>query len=447
MPKKTITSYRCVECGALVNSWSGKCPYCSQWGTLIEEQRRIHPEKERNIGEMPEPLAVRDIKPPERVSSGLAELDRVLGGGWVPGSVVLVGGEPGVGKSTLLLQACGAMAGQKQDVLYVSGEESFSQVALRATRLGASGDELKILGENDISNALQHAGHGYSLLVFDSVQSFSMEGISGFPGSPAQVRGVASRIIETAKSGNVPAVIVGHITKQGSLAGPKLLEHMVDAVLLFAGERTSPYRLLRSTKNRFGATDELGVFEMREKGLFPVADPSRLYWNGESVMAPGVAMGVVLEGARPFVAEIQSLVAPTPFPYPKRTARGLELGRLQLMLAVLERRCGVSSGGFDVYANVAGGFTLRDPHADLALCMALASAVRDRPLPPDCCFIGEVGLAGEIRPVGLTPLRIREAKRLGFSKVLVSPSDEQFPDGIKILKVGHLKDALEVMSL
>jgi DNA repair protein RadA/Sms len=392
------------------------------------------------------PSGIGDISIPVRSSCGIGEFDRVLGGGLVPGTVTLLGGEPGIGKSTLLLQACAAMASRGQSVLYVSGEESLSQVALRAGRIGGGdGGHLGIISAVPIEDSLGSVP-GMSVAVFDSVQSFTSDDGGGFQGTPTQVRSVAQKIIETSKSEGVPAVIVGHITKQGSIAGPKLLEHMVDVVLMFAGDRSSPYRLLRSTKNRFGSTDELGVFEMSDKGLSPVQDPSRLFWSTAGDPVSGVAMGVIMEGSRPFVAEIQALVAPTPFPYPKRTARGVDAGRLQLMLAVLDRRCGISSGSLDVFVNVAGGLTVKDPHADLSLCMAVASAAIDSPLPSDCCFIGEVGLAGEIRPAVRTPLRIREAGRLGFKRVMISRYEtDEMPEGVGLIRVGNLKEALKVM--
>jgi len=287
---------------------------------------------------------------------------------------------------------------------------------------------------------------GCSVAVFDSVQSFTAEDGGGFPGTPSQVRAVAQKIIERSKAASVPSVIIGHITKQGSIAGPKLLEHMVDVVLMFTGDRSSPYRLLRSYKNRFGSTDELGVFEMKDRGLVPVQDPSRLFWSSAGDPVSGVAMGVIMEGSRPFVAEVQALVAPTPFPYPKRTARGIDAGRLQLMLAVLDRRCGISTGSFDVFVNVAGGLSVKDPHADLALCLSVASAALDLPLPADCCFVGEVGLAGEVRPAVRTPLRVREAARLGFKKAMISAFEsDEMPPGVGLVRVRNLKEALKVM--
>ena len=433
----------CDECGFQTPTWSGRCPSCGEWGSLVEMTLSAAPARP---GKRVEPSLISEVGLPERHPSGIAEFDRVLGGGFVPGAVTLLGGEPGVGKSTLLLQACAEMAAAGRKVLYVSGEESLSQVAIRARRIGrGGGGDLGTISSTAIEDSLGFV-EGCSVAVFDSVQSFTAEDGGGFPGTPSQVRAVAQKIIERSKAASVPSVIIGHITKQGSIAGPKLLEHMVDVVLMFTGDRSSPYRLLRSYKNRFGSTDELGVFEMKDRGLVPVQDPSRLFWSSAGDPVSGVAMGVIMEGSRPFVAEVQALVAPTPFPYPKRTARGIDAGRLQLMLAVLDRRCGISTGSFDVFVNVAGGLSVKDPHADLALCLSVASAALDLPLPADCCFVGEVGLAGEVRPAVRTPLRVREAARLGFKKAMISAFEsDEMPPGVGLVRVRDLKEALKVM--
>jgi len=442
--KKKIL-YQCAECGFVTTAWSGKCPACESWGSLEAVESKDAPGVRDSVSA---PVGIADIKAPARLSSGMDELDRVLGGGWVEGAVVLVAGEPGIGKSTLLLQTCGFLAERGEKVLYVSGEESLSQVALRAKRLGVVADGLRIAAGTEVDDILAQQIADSALVVFDSVQALSSKGLPGFPGTPSQVRAVALKAVEFAKSGNVPVVLVGHINKEGLIAGPKLLEHMVDTVLLFSGEGPSAYRMLRATKNRFGATDEVGLFEMKEKGLFPVADPSRLYWSALDRALPGVAMAVTLEGSRPFVAEIQALTSATPYPYPKRTARGFENGRLQLMLAVLERRCGLATASLDVYVNVAGGLSIRGPHADLALCLAVASAAKDKVLPEDFCCIGEVGLAGEVRPVPRTALRVREAKRLGFRHVLMSRKEDEIPaDGVQAHRVSTLGEALKVMGL
>jgi DNA repair protein RadA/Sms len=391
------------------------------------------------------PIASVSVLPEERISSGIDELDRVLGGGWIRGGVVLLGGEPGVGKSTLLLQACASMAGAGRRVLYISGEESAGQLALRARRLGIPTGNLDLLCETDLP-AMLAAASGYEFLVIDSVQSFRLDDESGWAGSASQVRNVASMSAELAKREGIPTVMVGHITKQGQIAGPKILEHMVDVVLLFSGERSSSHRLLRAEKNRYGATDELGIFEMSDRGLVPVVDPSRLYWSAASQAISGVAIGVSMEGSRPLAAEIQALSCATPYPYPKRTARGIEVNRLQLLLAVLERRCGIFSRSCDVYVNVAGGLSLQDPSADLSICAALASSLKDVPLAGDMCFIGEIGLAGEVRPASRTHLRIREAARLGFKSAVVSGReriDVKSSQAFSIIKVNSIFQMLE----
>ncbi|MDR0649559.1 MAG: DNA repair protein RadA [Synergistaceae bacterium] len=446
MAKKSAARYLCSECGYMSLTLVGRCPGCGEWGTMSEEAPA--PSGGSAVSRVTaKPIASLDVKPEERVPSGIAELDRVLGGGWVKGGVVLLGGEPGVGKSTLLLQACAFIAKGGHRVLYISGEESAGQLAMRARRLGISEKNVDLLCDADLLSMLEAAA-GYEFLVVDSVQAFRIEGESGWSGSPSQVRNVASRAAMTAKSLSIPMVMVGHITKQGTIAGPKILEHMVDVVLLFSGERNSSHRLLRAEKNRYGATDELGIFEMTEGGLAAVTDPSRMYWGmAGSVGTPGVAAGVSLEGSRPLVAEIQALSCATPFPYPKRTARGIEVNRLQLLLAVLERRCGIFSRNSDVYVNVAGGLSLQDPAADLSICAALASSFRDVALPEGVCFIGEVGLAGEIRPTAKSSLRVREAARLGFKAAVMSARDPaekpEGQDGFLIIKVGSVSAMLE----
>lgn len=452
MAKKSMTRYRCGECGYMSLTMVGKCPGCGAWGTLMEEE----PLRTSKTGQISlsraEPISSVSVASQERIPSGIDELDRVLGGGWVPGGVVLLGGEPGVGKSTLLLQVCAHMAKAGRRVLYISGEESSGQLGLRARRLDISEAKLDLLCEQDIL-AMLEAAKGYEFLVVDSVQSFRIEEESGWAGSLNQVRNVAFRCGEIAKSLEIPTVMVGHITKQGQIAGPKILEHMVDVVLLFSGEKTSSHRLMRAEKNRFGSTEELGIFEMTQKGLFAVRDPSHLYWSARETDVSGVAMGVSLEGSRPLIAEIQALSCSTPFQYPRRTSRGIELNRLQLLLAVLERRCGIFSRTCDVYANVAGGLTLGDPAADLSICAALASSLKDVPIGGNICFIGETGLAGEVRPAAKTGMRLREAARLGFGCAVISgrePDDVLRSSGVEtmeIVRVNTISQMLERLML
>ena len=433
--------YVCADCGYVTTTRTGRCPSCGAWGALGAGSSVPASKKTARA----RVVSAVDVRPPHCLSTGIGELDRVLGGGLVPGGVVLVGGQPGIGKSTLLLQAAGRVAESGASVLYVSGEESEAQVALRAARLGVASDRLMLCCGNELEGALQNL-EGVAFVVLDSVQAMRAEGETGWPGTPNQVRAVAQRMVDAARSAHIPAVLVGHITKDGRLAGPMLLEHMVDTVLVFSGEGYSSYRMLRAVKNRYGSTDELGIFEMREDGLTPVEDKSGLYWNRSDAAVSGVAMTLALEGTTPLAAELQTLAGPTVFPYPRRTARGIELNRFQLLTAVIEKRCGLPCSGHDLYMNVAGGLSLQDPSADLAACAALASALRDVPLRAGSCWLGEVGLAGEVRPVTRLGVRLREAARLGFSCAVVSSRERLeriAPDGtLEIVPVSHLNKAL-----
>ncbi|MDR1875462.1 MAG: DNA repair protein RadA, partial [Synergistaceae bacterium] len=413
--------YVCSNCGFSTVTRTGRCTSCGQWGTLDV----VVPKSGRGGVSRVDVVSAVSVKPPERLSSGIAELDRVLGGGLTPGGVVLIGGQPGIGKSTLLLQAGGLVASGGTPVLYISGEESSAQVALRAQRLGVASENLLLYCGSDLEDALSHlkSTGDVGLLILDSVQAVRAPDEGGWPGTPNQVRAVAQLVVDSARAAQIPAILVGHITKDGRLAGPMLLEHMVDTVLTFSGEGYSSWRMLRAVKNRYGNTDELGVFEMRENGLVAVEDKSGLYWNRGDFAVPGVAMTVAMEGSTFLVAEVQTLAAPTAFPYPKRTSRGIELNRFQLLTAVLEKRAGIPCGGCDLYLNIAGGLSIQDPSADLAACVSLASALRDRPLRGDCCYLGEVGLAGEVRPVARTAARLKEASRLGLKRAIVSAGE------------------------
>lgn len=438
---REATKYRCSGCGYVSLTKVGRCPGCGAWGCMEEEYSPAQGAERGRSSRAALPIRSLDVSEQERIPSSIDELDRVLGGGWVRGGAVLLGGEPGVGKSTLLLQVCAGMARAGRRALYISGEESAGQLALRGRRLGLLADNLDLICEDDLESALG-AADGYDFMVIDSVQAFRLDSESGWAGSLNQVRAVAAMAVETAKRLLIPAVLVGHITKQGQIAGPKLLEHSVDAVLLFSGDKSSANRLLRAEKNRFGSTEELGIFEMSDKGLFAVTDPSRLYWNGTDLGSPGVAISLVLEGSRSLAAEIQALSCATPFPYPKRTARGIETNRLQLLLAVLERRCGMPSRASDVYLNVAGGLFLSDPASDLAICASLASSLADAAIPQDICFIGEVGLAGEIRPAARLHMRLKEAARLGFRRAVVSAKSSRAAAPVDVIGAASLKEAL-----
>ena len=447
MQNKSITKYICSECGHITTTRTGKCPSCNSWGTLEElpTEDNIKKSSQNNLPGI-KIISSLDVKAPQRLLTGIDELDRVLGGGLVPGSVILIGGQPGIGKSTLLLQAAGTVAKKyNSQVLYISGEESDAQVALRASRLNTASKNLYLYSGSNLEDALINLdNNNFAFFVLDSVQAMSaISGEnSGWPGSITQVRAVAQSVIDKAREKNIPAVMIGHITKDGKIAGPMILEHMVDTVLNFSGEGYSSYRMLRAVKNRYGSTDELGIFEMREDGLIPVNDKSGLYWNRDDSAVPGVAMTIALEGNTPLAAEIQTLAAKTIFPYPRRTSRGIELNRFQLLTAVIERRCRITTSSHDLYINVAGGLSLQDPSADLASCAAIASALRNTALQAGTCWLGEVGLAGEIRPVSRIELRLKEAARLGFHNAVISAREKVRFTGIKLLSVSHIDEAL-----
>lgn len=444
MPSAKITRYICSECGYTTTTKTGKCPSCNSWGTfeLLQESKTESPSQNLPGVKIINAL---EVKSPERIATGIGELDRVLGGGLVPGGVVLIGGQPGIGKSTLLLQAAGSVARSRNEpVLYISGEESDAQVALRASRINVATENLYLYSGANLDDALRNVEGGkFSFIVLDSVQAMTTGGDSGWPGTVTQVRAVAQRLVETARQYMIPAVVIGHITKDGKIAGPMILEHMVDTVLSFSGEGYSSYRMLRAVKNRYGSTDELGVFEMTEGGLSPVSDKSGLYWNRDDSAVAGVAMTIALEGNTPLAAEIQTLAVRTIFQYPRRTSRGIELNRFQLLTAVIDRRCSISTNNHDLYINVAGGLSLQDPSADLPACAAIASALKNVPLAAGTCWLGEVGLAGEIRPVTRIDLRLKEAARLGFHTAVVSSREKVKFDGIKIVRVTHIDGALE----
>ncbi len=450
--------YVCQACGAEHLRWEGQCRTCGAWNTLVETLVR-EPDRKRNApagpggrpgaGPVPQSLAGLRESEPVRAPTGISELDRVLGGGLVPGSVVLLGGEPGIGKSTLLLQAAaGLTAGG--DVLYATGEESAGQIRLRAGRLGlldgTTGERIRVVAENEVGRIASLAREGRPrVLVVDSIQTMTVDELEGPAGSVGQVRESALRLMELAKGDGIAVIVVGHVTKDGTLAGPKTLEHLVDTVLSLEGERTATLRLLRATKNRFGSTEEIGVFEMAERGLSEVADPARAFIAGANEHAPGSVVGATLEGTRPLLVEVQGLVAPGSYGSPRRTASGVDTNRLALLIAVLGRRAGVGLGSHDVYANLAGGLDLADPGLDLPLALALASSLRDKPVAADLIAIGEVGLLGELRPVPGLERRLREAARLGFVTAIVPRSRHGSApeiDGMKIVAVSNLREAL-----
>jgi len=412
---KTTVRFVCQDCGTWHSKWGGKCEGCGTWNRLVEEQ--VERKRNMNRPSLIEFVGITGQTPIEpRQKTHVSEFDRVCGGGLVPGSVLLVGGDPGIGKSTLLLQVVAALA-CRVPCAYISGEEAVNQVRLRAKRLNVEGGSQLHLAcatnVADILGALDQMGN-IELIVVDSIQTMALDAIESAPGTVSQVRACAQELIIAAKKRNIVVILVGHVTKEGVLAGPRVLEHMVDTVLYFEGERNYHYRILRSVKNRYGATDEIGVFEMTDRGLREVSNPSALFLNNHHQDISGSAIFAGIEGTRPILTEIQALVASTYLASPRRTAVGWDSGRLAMILAVLESRCGLTFGNKDVYLNVAGGLKITEPAADLAVAAALVSALVNVPIPPQSVFFGEVGLAGEIRPVAQAENRLKEAAKLGF---------------------------------
>ncbi len=449
----------CQRCAESFLRWEGQCRACGEWNSLVETIVREPSRTERAhlAGTSAEPtrlghLAETDLP---RLSLGIGELDRVLGGGLVPGSLVLLGGEPGIGKSTLLLQAAAGLArgaSGGSGVLYASGEESPGQIRLRAARLGllagASGEGIHVLAEHDVGRIVEVARTSRpSLVVVDSIQTATVEELDGAAGSVGQVRESALRLMDLAKGDGIAVVLVGHVTKDGSIAGPKTLEHLVDAVISLEGERHAAMRLLRAAKNRFGSTDEIGVFEMDDAGMMEVPDPARAFLAVHSGAAPGSLVAPTMEGSRPILVEVQALVSPTGYGTPTRKASGLDPNRLSLLIAVLGRRAGIGLGSHDVYANLAGGLSVEEPGLDLPIALALASSLRDRPVAPGTVAIGEVGLLGELRSVVGVERRLREAARLGFRRALVprppAGASSVRVDGLEVLHAGTLEEAIK----
>ena len=447
------TVFACSECGAQQPKWMGRCPECGAWSTLVEEQLGAPaPAAELDplgaaapvSGAKPQRLGEVDAAGLPRLATGIAEVDRVLGGGLVPGSVVLLAGEPGVGKSTLALQLAGGLA--PAPVLYISGEESPEQIRLRADRLPELPERLAVLAETRLE-ALSSAWRelGPALVVVDSIQTLRSERVESAPGSVAQVRECAAWLAAAAKRQGAALVLVGHVTKEGAIAGPRVLEHLVDVVLHFEGDRGHAFRLLRARKNRFGSTQEVGVFHMSAGGLETVANPSELFLAERRGGAPGSCIAPIVEGTRPMLVEIQALVAPAGYGTARRTSLGVDDGRLALLLAVLDRRAGVDLLSCDVYANAVGGVRVGEPGADLAVALAIASSRLDLPLPTDVAACGEIGLGGEVRRVARTDLRVREAARLGFRRVLLPervPEAREAPAGVTPVPVADVADAV-----
>lgn len=452
---KAKTVFLCTNCGNETAKWAGRCPSCGQWNTLEEYtppaastgRKAAAPAARATAVSRPKRLS--EIQPEEasRFSTGMGELDRVLGGGAVRGSLVLVSGAPGIGKSTLLLQICQKIT-EQQRVLYVSGEESASQLKLRAERLHVSGDELFFLCETNLDEVLTSAdGLKPDVLIVDSVQTLFTEDKQASPGSVTQVKDCTMRLMQYCKSSGVTVFIVGHINKEGVIAGPKVLEHMVDCVLYFEGESHTSYRLLRAAKNRFGSTNEIGVFEMADTGLTEVPNPSEMLLSGRPLGTSGTCVACVMEGTRPILAEVQALVSPTTLSVPRRSCNGFDYNRAAMLLAVLEKRGGLHFSNADVYLNVIGGLRLDEPAADLPVLLAAASAYRDKPIADTMTAIGEVGLSGEIRSVRQLELRLTEIHRLGFTHCIIPRSGTdalRAPEGLRLLRARNLSEAIAV---
>lgn len=446
MAKAKGSVFFCGECGYESTKWLGKCPACGSWNTMLEQKKISSVPSINNLTYAHAiPLADVTTTASGRVSSGIGELDRVLGGGIVPGSVTLLGGDPGIGKSTLLMQTAAELTKQGT-VLYVTGEESASQLKLRAERLGVGGDML-ILAENDLSaieSEVDRVKPAY--VMIDSIQTMYSADCSGANGSTSQIREATSLITRMAKRTGAATFIVGHVTKDGAIAGPRILEHMVDTVLYFEGDRQDSFRLLRSVKNRFGSTDEIGVFEMRSTGMAEISDPSTLFITGTDL--PGCAVTCAMEGTRPMMVEVQALLSTSPFSNPRRMAAGLDNNRLVLLLAVLEKKAGLRFYDKDVYTNVVGGIRLDERACDLAVAMCIAGAGADIALPPRTAILGELSLTGEVRPVNRLDKRIQECARLGFSHIVI-PNSDTLPkvDGLNYTRVKNIREALCILGI
>jgi len=450
---KVKTKFQCTECGYEAPKWYGKCPGCQSWNSMIEETETVVKTQGRNsplFDSKDKPLPIIDIDSGQepRVQTGIGELNRVLGGGIVPGSLVLVGGDPGIGKSTLMLQTSHALTHSGLRVLYVSGEESVKQTKLRADRLGALSPELYVLCETNMERVEEAVDQIQPhFLVIDSIQTVYLPEVTSAPGSVAQVRECTSRFMRIAKGRGIATVLVGHVTKEGAIAGPRMLEHMVDCVLYFEGERHHTYRLLRAVKNRFGSTNEIGIFEMGEDGLREVGNPSELFLSERPLGVAGSTVVASMEGTRPMLVELQALISTTHFPSPRRMATGIDHHRLNLIIAVLEKRMGMFLQTQDAYLNVAGGVRLDEPAVDLAVAVSIASSLRDVPTKPDDVIFGEIGLTGEVRAVSRAEQRVKEAAKLGFKRVILpekSLKGWKHPRGIQLIGVNTVADALAV---
>lgn len=460
MAKDKKSVFYCQNCGYESSRWLGQCPSCHEWNTFAEEVISTKPGisasasqgKRRSTAE-PKALSEISAESGVRISTGIGELDRVLGGGIVQGSLILIGGDPGIGKSTLLLQVCRNLSLQNRSVLYVSGEESLQQIKMRAVRVGDFGDSLKLLCEtdlDDVASVIEKTRPEF--VVIDSIQTMYNESVTSSPGSVSQVRESTGVLLRVAKTLQIPIFIVGHMTKDGNVAGPRVLEHMVDTVLYFEGDRTQAYRILRAAKNRFGSTNEIGVFEMRTEGLAEVENPSEFMLEGRPKDASGSVVACSMEGTRPIMIEIQALVCRTNFGFPRRTTNGADYNKVNLLMAVLEKRAHINLSQDDAYVNITGGVRMSEPAVDLGILMAIASGKKDLPVSADTVVFGEVGLSGEIRSVAMAEQRVKEAQKLGFSRVILpkanmkalSRSHEDFR--VQLLPVENVREAINLMG-
>lgn len=455
MAKAKTTAFFCKECGYESAKWVGQCPACKEWNTMVEEPVAKKESFARKTGgvlkQTTRPVRLEEVSIDEqdRITTGYQELDRVLGSGIVAGSLVLVGGDPGIGKSTLLLQVCRNLAAAGHKVLYISGEESLKQIKLRANRIGTISGELLFLCEtnlDDIENAIREVKP--EIVIIDSIQTMFREDVSSAPGSVSQVRESTNILMQIAKGMGIAVFIVGHVTKEGVVAGPRVLEHMVDTVLYFEGERNASYRILRGVKNRFGSTNEIGVFEMQEKGLVEVENPSEYLLSGRPEEASGAVVACSIEGTRPILLEVQALVAQTNFGLPRRTAAGTDYNRVNLLMAVLEKRCHYEMSRYDAYVNIAGGVKMNEPAMDLAIILALVSSMKDKPVNPKTIIFGEVGLSGEVRAVSMAEQRVNEAIKLGFESCIlpkVSLDKMKKTDKIRLYGVSNVREAINLI--
>ncbi|GAA0434139.1 DNA repair protein RadA [Lentibacillus halophilus] len=450
---KRKTKYVCQDCGYESAKWMGKCPGCNSWNTLVEELEASSVQTghtiagDTNVSGKPERITSVETKKEPRVTTAMREFNRVLGGGIVPGSLVLIGGDPGIGKSTLLLQVSSQLADKQMPVLYISGEESIRQTKLRSDRLGVTSEQLYVLAETNLFDILSQIEQiKPAFVVIDSIQTVYREEVTSAPGSVSQVRESTSELMKTAKSNAIPICIVGHVTKEGAIAGPRMLEHMVDAVLYFEGERHHTYRIVRSVKNRFGSTHEMGIFEMEETGLREVMNPSEIFLEERPQGAAGSTVVASMEGTRPVLVEIQALISPTSFGNPRRMATGFDTNRVPLLMAVLEKRVGLLLQNQDAYIKVAGGVKLDEPAIDLAVAVSIASSFRNQPTRPEDIFIGEVGLTGEVRHVSRIEQRVQEAAKLGFERVFCPQKNLDGwnpPSSIQAIGVRTVREALD----